>query len=81
MMDVAFVAAFEGTMRRFLHVESDAHFHPIRRGDRMPLSVGYCKKVVDGLLPEMVRDTGSVPLLRSMPEPGGRPSGRTSAFR
>lgn len=59
-MDVAFVSEFRATDRVFHHV--DAHGpSPIQAGDAIPLSEGYCKKVVDGHLPELIPDTARVP--------------------
>lgn len=53
-MDVAFVSQFEDGRRFFEHVDGTAPFKP---GDSSPLEEGYCQRVVDGRLPELIPDT------------------------
>jgi len=66
-MDVAFVSEFVGTKRLFRHVDAKGR-SPINPGDAMPLSEGYCQRVVEGSLPELIVDTADVPLAMSLPE-------------
>jgi len=66
-MDVAFVSEFVGDVRVFRHVDAKAGRSPIRVGDSMPLEEGYCKKIVEGRLPELIPDTAIVPEALAIP--------------
>lgn len=62
-MDVGFITEFrrDGT-RVFLEVESDDTGRaPVHAGMVLPLSEGYCQRIVDGRLPELIPDTAQVP--------------------
>lgn len=55
-MDVAFVSEFDDGRRYFRHVEiGDSHL-TIKPGDSDPAEESYCLRVVDGRLPELIRD-------------------------
>lgn len=73
-MDVAFVAEFVGRRRYFRYVDSKAA-SPISVGDSLSLSDGYCQRVVEGLLPELIVDTATVPLAAALPETHAVPIG------
>lgn len=66
-MDVAFISEFIGDQRIFRHVDTKTSRSPIRQGDVIPLEEGYCKKIVDGLLPELIPDTALLPAAMEIP--------------
>lgn len=66
-MDVAFVSEFVDNRRYFRHVDSETTRSPIKAGDTIPLDEGYCKKIVDGKLPELIPDTAAVPEAMAIP--------------
>lgn len=74
-MDVAFVSEFNGRDRVFRHVASRVDPSPIRPGDSSPLEEGYCMRVVEGHIPQLIPDTASVPMLRHIPETRAMPIG------
>lgn len=75
-MDVAFLAEFlDDDTRIFRQVDTQSLRCPIRTGDVVPLSDGYCKRVVDGDLPELMADTSQVPAAMALPETQGVPIG------
>jgi EAL domain-containing protein (putative c-di-GMP-specific phosphodiesterase class I) len=73
-MDVAFVTEFRARDRVFTHVDAQDR-SPIRVGDVAPLSTGYCQRVVDGRLPELIDDTGALPAAAALPETAEIPIG------
>jgi GAF domain-containing protein len=60
-MDVAFVSEFIGNTRFFRHVNTKTGRSPIKVGDSAALEDGYCKKIVEGRLPELIPDTAVLP--------------------
>lgn len=66
-MDVAFVSEFVDRVRIFRHVDA-AGWTPIHAGDSIPLDAGYCRRVVEGLLPRMIPDTSQLPAAMALPE-------------
>lgn len=67
-MDVAFLAEFlDDDTRVFRKVDSESLRCPIRVGDVIPLSEGYCRRVIDGILPELIADTAAVPAAMALP--------------
>jgi EAL domain-containing protein (putative c-di-GMP-specific phosphodiesterase class I) len=66
-MDVAFVSEFVGKERYFRHVDAKGP-SPLKAGDSMPLADGYCQRVVNGLLPELIVDTADVPEAMALPD-------------
>lgn len=67
-MDVGFITEFrrDGT-RLFLEVEcDDDDREPVHKGMVLPLSEGYCQRVVDGRLPELIPDTSKVPATQAL---------------
>jgi len=73
-MDVAFVTEFRAHDRVFTHVDAQGE-SPIKAGDTLPLSAGYCQKVVSGELPQLIADTGLNPLAQTIPETYAVPIG------
>ncbi|MET0536255.1 MAG: EAL domain-containing protein [Steroidobacter sp.] len=73
-MDVAFVAEFRSTDRVFRHVDARDRT-PIACGDAAPLEHGYCQRVVDGRLPELMPDTQRVAAAIELPETQAIPIG------
>lgn len=65
-MDVAFVAEFVGDLRVMRHITANC---PIvaRPGDSEPLEGTYCKKIVDGELPNVIPDSAAHPVAAAMP--------------
>jgi EAL domain-containing protein (putative c-di-GMP-specific phosphodiesterase class I) len=73
-MDVAFVAQFRRDDRILDHVDA-AGRSPVKPGDAIPLDQGYCQKVVDGRLPELIPDAQTYPPTADLPETRGIPIG------
>lgn len=74
-MDVAFVSEFNGRDRVFRHVACRLDPAPIRPGDSSPLEEGYCMRVVEGQIPQLIPDTGTIPVLHDIPETRTLPIG------
>lgn len=73
-MDVSFVSEFRERDRIFRHVSARGRT-PIQPGDSCPLEQGYCQRVVDGRLPQLIPDTQRVPAARALPETQAIPIG------
>jgi GAF domain-containing protein len=58
-MDVAFVSEFSGDRLVFHALEGDAESFGWREGEGIPLDESYCKRVLDGSLPNVVPDARS----------------------
>lgn len=65
-MDVAFISHFRETDRVLEHVDADG-VAPISEGQSIPLEDGYCLKIVQGELPELIPDTSRVPAALELP--------------
>lgn len=74
-MDVAFLAEFSNAVRVFQGVSSLVDHPPIRAGEVHPIGSGYCQKVVNGALPQLIPNTADVPLTAEIPETAGIPIG------
>ena len=74
-MDVAFISEFMDGDRVFRHVDASVVDAPVREGASVPLSEGYCQRVVDGRLPELIPDTAEVPAALALPETHSIPIG------
>ncbi len=61
-MDVVFASQFENGRRVFRHVEQDGTRPVVPVGYSDPLELTACKAVVDGRLPELIRDAAKLPL-------------------
>jgi GAF domain-containing protein len=55
-MDVAFVSEFAADRLVFRAIEGDAESFGWREGQSFPLDESYCKRVLDGRIPQMVPD-------------------------
>ena len=55
-MDVAFVSEFAADALVFRALEGDAESFGWREGDSFPLDESYCKRVLDGRIPDVVPD-------------------------
>lgn len=73
-MDVAFLAEFRARDRIFRHVDAKT-VAPIRAGDSVPLDQGYCQRVVDGRLPQLIRNAATHPEAAVLPETNAIPIG------
>ncbi len=73
-MDVAFISEFVGKQRYFRHVDSKGP-SPLQAGESAPLSDGYCQRVVDGRLPQLIVDAAHVPEAMALPDTGSIPIG------
>jgi EAL domain-containing protein (putative c-di-GMP-specific phosphodiesterase class I) len=71
---VAFVAEFRAHDRVFRHVYAQGQ-SPIQPGDAVPLERGFCQRVVDGRLPELIVDARALPEAANLPETHGIPIG------
>lgn len=74
-MDVAFISEFLGSNRVLRNVDCGEPNGLFKAGDVIPLAVGYCKHVASGALPELMADTATVELARSIPETASVPIG------
>jgi EAL domain-containing protein (putative c-di-GMP-specific phosphodiesterase class I) len=73
-MDVAFLAEFRATDRIFRHVDAKTAA-PIQAGDTLPLEQGWCQRVVDGRLPQLIKDAAAHPVAAALPETQAIPIG------
>jgi GAF domain-containing protein len=55
-MDVAFVSKFAGDQLVFRKLEGDAESFGWREGESFPIDESYCKRVLDGRIPQVVPD-------------------------
>jgi len=55
-MDVAFVSKFEADQLVFRKLEGDAESFGWREGEGFPIDESYCKRVLDGRIPQVVPD-------------------------
>ena len=74
-MEVAFISALTGSARKLTHVDTSLKISPIVEGQIIPLSDGYCQKVLDGRLPQLIPDTSRNPLAASLPDTALLPIG------
>jgi GAF domain-containing protein len=65
-MDVAFVSEFAGEKLVFRALEGDAESFGWREGEGFPLDESYCKRVLDGRLPNVVSDARSEGLTKDL---------------
>jgi GAF domain-containing protein len=65
-MDVAFVSEFAGDRLVFRALEGDAGSFGWREGEGFPLDESYCKRVLDGRLPNVVPDARSEDLTKDL---------------
>lgn len=73
-MDVAFLSRFQERDRVLEHVDSPVDC-PIQQGQIIPLTEGYCQKVVKGELPQLIPDTSRLPATQQIPATASIPIG------
>lgn len=73
-MDVAFLARFRKKDRVLEQVDGPVDC-PIHEGQIIPLTEGYCQKVVNGDLPELIPDTSRIPATQRIPATASIPIG------
>ncbi|MGH3371042.1 MAG: sensor domain-containing phosphodiesterase [Nocardioidaceae bacterium] len=66
-MDVAFLGRFYEGRRWFEFVDADSSLCPVQPGGSDPLEESYCARVVDGRLPQLVRDATREPAVADLP--------------
>lgn len=77
-MDVVFVSEFIDGRRMFRFVDHRPGATSIHAGDSNAIEEGYCKRVVDGRLPELIHDAASLPATMELPDVGLRIGGHLS---
>jgi EAL domain-containing protein (putative c-di-GMP-specific phosphodiesterase class I) len=60
-MEVGFISEFFAEHRQIRFVTADREQTVVRVGDMIPLDQGYCQRIVDGRLPELMADTALIP--------------------
>jgi GAF domain-containing protein len=65
-MDVAFVSEFAGDRLVFRALEGDAESFGWGEGEDSPLDASYCKRVLDGSIPNVVPDAKSEDLTKDL---------------
>jgi GAF domain-containing protein len=65
-MDVAFISEFAGDRLVFRALEGDAESFGWGEGEGFPLDESYCKRVLDGRLPNVVPDARSEDLTKDL---------------
>lgn len=66
-MDVVFVSEFVDGRRVFRFVDAGG-IAPIAAGESSPLEESWCKRVVEGRLPELVPDVAKLPVANAPPK-------------
>jgi EAL domain-containing protein (putative c-di-GMP-specific phosphodiesterase class I) len=66
-MDIAFISQLRSGRRVYRYVDSAQPNDAIQVGVSDPLDETYCQRVLDGRLPELIADTGSVPAAQELP--------------
>ena len=66
-MDVAFIAQFRGTEKVFQYIDASGAL-PFPVGLVVPVEQGYCFRIANGSLPELIPDTADVAACDTLPE-------------
>lgn len=74
-MEVAFVSEFKDARRFFRYVDSAEGAVLLCVGASDPLEESYCQRVVDGRLPELIRDATQIPEALTLPVTTALPVG------
>lgn len=74
-MQVAFVSEFTGGRRVFRYVDAEPGSLELPVGASDPLGESYCQRVVDGRLPELIRDATKIPEALTLPVTKALPVG------
>jgi sensor c-di-GMP phosphodiesterase-like protein len=73
-MDVAFLTEFRERNRIFRHVDAK-QAAPVKVGDTLSLTQGYCQRVVDGRLAQLIKNAAAHPEAAALPETDAIPIG------
>ena len=65
-MDVAYVAEFTGGQEVYRALEGDAESFGLAQGEGIPLEGTYCKRMVEGSLPNVIPDTKADPRVSAL---------------
>lgn len=65
-MEIAFASRFVGATRQFTHIRSDLPL-PVSPGDAEPLEETFCHHILQGRLPELIRDAQQIDFARTIP--------------
>ncbi len=74
-MDVAFIGEFREGRRLFRQIDGLYQALPIAPGSGSPLTESYCQRVVDGRLPELIRNAAELEEALTLPETRAIPIG------
>jgi len=66
-MDVVFVSEFAGGERVLRYVDHSGHGPALPAGTADPLEASFCQRIVDGRLPELIRDVAALPANADVP--------------
>lgn len=66
-MEVGFLSEFRGGQRVFRLVDAAEGHELVRAGNSDPLESGYCQRVVDGRLPELIHNAQELPEALELP--------------
>lgn len=73
-MEIAFTSRYDGDHREFTHIKADIPV-PAAPGDREPADQSYCWHVLNGRLPELIRDSADIPFTSTLSITGTLPVG------
>lgn len=65
-MEIAFVSRFQGEERQFTHIRTDIPV-PSRPGDSEPVHGTFCHHMLQGRLPELIRNAADIPFAQTIP--------------
>jgi EAL domain-containing protein (putative c-di-GMP-specific phosphodiesterase class I) len=65
-MEIAFASRFEGDQRIFTHIRADIPV-PSKPGDSEPLDGTMCHHILEGRLPELIRNAADIPFAQTLP--------------
>lgn len=74
-MDVAFISEFRDGQRVFRFVDTEDRSCPVQVNGSDPLEASYCQRVIDGRLPELIRDASRHAAARELPATAALPVG------
>jgi len=74
-MDVAFIGEFREGRRVFRQIDGHYQALPIAPGSGAPLTESYCQRVVDGRLPELIRNAAELEEALTLPATAAIPIG------
>jgi GAF domain-containing protein len=60
-MDIIFISEFIKNERTFRYVDARSIHGPIKVGESAPLDEGFCLRIVDGRLPQVIQDSSMLP--------------------